>query len=305
LVDIDQDGHLDIVSGSYSRSGGGIPGMAGTFQVLYGQSGGKFKKAETLNGSDGQPLVIPGKGEDDLTKRICTRQFVADWNGDGKLDLVTGNFEGTFFWFKGDGKGKFDPKPEPINEGDKPLKVPGHHSDPFVVDWDGDGDLDLLSSSTDAGVYFAENSAGTGKAPTLKGFRALINPAGKEWETGKTAREADLKRPTYGCRIWVDDVNGDGKLDVFVGDRVSVSSPKEGVSDAELKEKLAEWEKDNKAAMDKYMEARSKIKDSKKITTEEREMLSKASEPLSKLRQRRASFITEESTGFVWLYLQK
>lgn len=301
-MDIDQDGHVDIVSGSYSRMEND---MAGLFQVLYGQSGGKFKAAQPLKGADGEPLIIPAKGDQEMTKKICTRQFIVDWNGDGKLDLVTGNFEGTFFWFKGDGKGKFDPKPEPINQGGKPLHVPGHHSDPFVVDWDGDGDLDLLSGSTDAGVYLAENAAGAGKVPELKGFKALINPPGKEWASRTTTRESDVKRPNYATRVWADDVNGDGKLDLFVGDSTTLSYPKEGVSEADLKKKQAAYEKANAEAMKKYTEATKDVKDFKNLKPEQREVINKAGQELSKARQLRAEFITEEMTGFVWLYLQK
>jgi len=53
-VDLDGDGNRDILSGSYSRMG---EDMAGLFQVLWGQRGGKFKKAAELNGTDGKPLV--------------------------------------------------------------------------------------------------------------------------------------------------------------------------------------------------------------------------------------------------------
>ena len=42
-----------------------------------------------------------------MTENICTRPFAVDWDGDGHLDLVVGNFAGTFYWFKGEGKGKF------------------------------------------------------------------------------------------------------------------------------------------------------------------------------------------------------
>ena len=301
-MDLDGDGHVDILSGSYSRMD---KDMAGLFQVLYGKADGAFRKAEVLKGTDGQPLIIPAKGEEEMTKKICTRQFIVDWNGDGKLDLVTGNFMGTFFWFKGDGKGKFDPKPEPINQGGKPLHVPGHHSDPFVIDWDGDGDLDLLSGSTDAGVYVAENTAGAGKTPELKGFKALINPPGKEWSEQKVRREDDVKRPNYATRVWADDVNGDGKLDLFIGDSTTLSFPKDGLSEADVQKKHAEWQKKQEAASAKYMEVRNKFKDQNKPTEEEMKLLQPAMEEMSKLRTERTKFITEEMTGFVWLYVQK
>ena len=68
------------------------------------------------------------------------------------------------------------PKPEEIKAGDQPLQIQGHHSDPFVIDWDGDGDLDILSGSSDGGVQWAENVAGKGKPPQLRAFRSLIKP---------------------------------------------------------------------------------------------------------------------------------
>src|SRR5262245_40823247 len=117
--------------------------MAGLFQVLWGRADHKFKKAATLSGTDGQPLIIPSKGEDDIIESICTRPTAVDWDGDGKLDLVAGNFAGKFYLFKGKGEGKFDPAPTRIEAGGKPLEV-HFHGDPFFVDWDGDGDLDLL-----------------------------------------------------------------------------------------------------------------------------------------------------------------
>jgi len=308
-VDLDQDGHVDIISGSYSRDSNGVDGMAGTFQVLYGLSGGQFKKAETLNGSDGKPLLLPGSGEKELTMRICTRPFVVDWDGDGKLDIVTGNFEGGFFWFKGEGKGKFNPKAEPIMVDGKALKLPtgGHHSDPFIVDFDGDGDLDLMSGSTDGGVYMAENIAGKGKPPVLKPFKAVIFPAGKEWAQtgGKVRREADLKRPTYGCRIWVEDVNGDGKLDILVGDQTTLATPKKGITDAEMEKKYAEWQKDYNAASETFQKAIKGIDLQKQLSPKDAETYQKANQDLSKIYQKRSDFVTEEMTGFVWLYLQK
>ena len=41
-------------------------------------------------------------GKENVTDKICTRPFAVDLNGDGKLDIVSGNFSGTFGFFAGD-----------------------------------------------------------------------------------------------------------------------------------------------------------------------------------------------------------
>jgi hypothetical protein len=126
-----------------------------------------------------------------MTENICTRPFAIDWDGDGHLDLVVGNFAGTFHLFKGRGKGKFAPVPEEIKTGGQPLKLDGYHSDPFVVDWDGDGDLYLLSGSSEGGVQWAENRAGPGKPPRLEPFRSLIKH-GPQPDYGQILRDEDI-----------------------------------------------------------------------------------------------------------------
>src|SRR5262245_9280152 len=267
--------------------------MAGLFQVLYGNKDGTFRKAEVLKGTDGEPLIIPAKGDAQLTEKICTRPFAVDWAGDGKLDLIVGNFAGSFYRFKGEGKGKFAPTPELLMADGKPLKLPSAHSDPFVVDWDGDGALDLLSGCSDGGVYWAKNRAGKGKPPDLMPFQPLIKPTPRSAAGGHILREQDLTGPTHASRIWVADINGDGKLDILVGDCVTLVSPANGLSDAEFTKKYAEWEKAFQAALASLNSAR----DDKSRT--------KANEEYQKVYSQRSAFMREERTGFVWLYLQK
>ena len=67
-MDINGDGHPDILSGSYSRM---EQAMAGLFQVLYGNADGTFKKAEVLKGTDGEPLIIPIKGQEQQRLRAA------------------------------------------------------------------------------------------------------------------------------------------------------------------------------------------------------------------------------------------
>jgi hypothetical protein len=288
-VDIDGDGHLDILSGSYSRMG---TDMAGLFQVLRGNPDGTFRKAQVLNGTDGKPLIIP-RNDQPITENICTRPFAVDWDSDGQADLVVGNFSGTFYWFKGEGKGKFRPTPEIIKSGGSALRIEGAHSDPFVIDWDGDGALDLLSGTHNGGVQWAKNRAGRGKPPDLGPFEWLIKP-GRNIEYGDMLSEEELTGPTTCTRIWVADVNGDGKLDLLVGDSVTLISPANGVGKVEFKKKLKAW-KNAIAAASKELSA---------VTTDEAKR-TKAAEEFNKIHNQRAEFMKEDRTGFVWLYLQK
>lgn len=267
--------------------------MAGLFQVLYGKGNGTFRKAEVLKGTDDQPLIIPTKDKNQLTEKICTRPFAVDWDGDGHLDLVVGNFAGTFYWFRGQGKGKFQPKPEPILAGGSPLRTQGAHSDPFIVDWDGDGDLDLVSGSSAGGVYWAENKAGKGKLPELQPFKTLIEP-GRRTESGELLAESDLSGPSHATRIWVADVNGDGKLDLLVGDDVTLVAAAKGVSKEEFKKKYAKWKEDFKAVSEELRKAGSDGK-----------AQAQAREEYQRVCQSRSKFMDEEMTGFVWLYLRK
>lgn len=267
--------------------------MAGLFQVLWGQADGTFKKATTLNGTDNEPLIIPVPDKDAWVENICTRPFAVDWDADGDLDLVVGNFPGTFYLFTGEGAGRFLPKAQMIKTGDSPLKIDGVHSDPFVVDWDKDGDLDLLSGSGNGGVQWAENVAEKGKLPQLKPFQTLVEP-GRNVEYGQAFSEDKLTGPTRSTRIWVDDVNSDGKLDILVGDSITFISPAKGLSEEQFKKEQAKWQESVKVASENASKA-----------TADADQRNEAIKRLNDLYGERDKFMLEERTGFVWLYVQK
>ena len=64
----------------------------------------------------------------------------------------------------------------------------------------------------------------------MEPFGPLIE-SGPQAEYGQIMRDADLKGPLGDTRIWVDDVNSDGKLDILVGDMAPLISPADGISE--------------------------------------------------------------------------
>ncbi|MHC4840055.1 MAG: FG-GAP repeat domain-containing protein, partial [Planctomycetota bacterium] len=237
-MDVNADGISDILSGCYSQKG--HDDMVGSFWLLEGQKDGTFKKPIELKGTDGKLLQVHAKMDEkrtNLTENICTRPFAVDWNGDGKLDIISGNFKGNFFLFIGEGEGKFQPTATKLTSEDGvELKVNGVHSDPFVIDWDKDGDLDLLAVGSAGEIVWAENTAeitdekvtgAEAQAPVLSGFKTILKAVAENGPAGST-------------RMHIADVNGDGKLDILVGDKFSSG----GVARSDLSE-------DEKAAFEK------------------------------------------------------
>jgi hypothetical protein len=271
-VDLNGDGALDILSGSYSRQD---EDMAGLLQVLWGQKDGSFAPAKALDASDGTPLVLPG--EEDID-RICTRAFAADLDGDGHLDLVVGNFRGTFAFVRGAGQGKFEPQATWLETQGRKLEVE-HHGDPFLIDWDGDGDLDLLSGSAQGGAFLCTNE-GSKSSPQFASPVTLIEPAGYA-EQSALLGDAHLKGPSDSTRVWCDDLNGDGRLDLLLGDNVTLYHAAEGVSDEVAQPKLAEW-----------LEAMKRLDEDDFQANYER------------LVKARNEYVLEDRTGFVWVYHQ-
>ena len=128
--------------------------------------------------------------------------------------------------------------------------------------------------------------------------------------------------PTSSTRIWIDDVNTDGKLDILVGDKTILTSPAEGITEEEYKRRLETWTKQVEEANEKLMALRVRGSTSDEDTEAEpsgrpgwlqsllgpggsKSELVQAQEHLSALYKEQSDFLHRESTGFVWLYLQK
>jgi hypothetical protein len=289
LVDVNQDGRVDVLSGSYSRK---QEGMAGLFHYAPRTESGAFDAPIVVNGADGNPLIltVDAKADDKDIQRICTRPTLVDLNGDGKLDLVSGNFGGTFSWFLGLGDGKFEATSKPLPaEGECAV---AHHSDPWFFDWDGDGDLDLISGAANGGVFLLRNS-GTKTAPKFAASTQVIAPIADPYAEPDAFGDAHLKGPQGSTRVYVDDVDGDGKLDLLVGDCVAVMQLPNGVDEKQALAKHAAWKKKQREFM-----ANTGNLDSE----EAQEKWRKGYEALDAEREQFAKLIR---TGFVWLFRGK
>jgi len=266
--------------------------MAGLFHFAPGLGDGRYGPIETLRGSDGDPLIlaVPEGATDRDIARICTRQAVADLDGDGSLDLVSGNFAGTFVWFRGDGKGSFAPKSEPLPaEGELAVHF---HSDPFLADWDADGDLDLLSGSEGGGVFLMRN-VGSKTSPKFAERIALVAPVDDPHAEPDVFGDAHLRGPQGSTRIHVDDVDGDGKLDLLVGDCVVVNQLPDGISEADAMAKLVLW--------------KAKQRDHMKNMPQSDDEAAQAAwrKGYEALDTEREQFCKQVRTGFVWLFRQQ
>jgi hypothetical protein len=121
----------------------------------------------------------------------------ADFDGDGDLDLICGEFLDSFSYFENVGTRKEPDYAAPrrlVHEG-KPLHMDLQMITPVAFDWDSDGDSDLIVGDEDGRVAFVEN-LGTvtdglpqflppryfqQQAADVK-FGALVTPVSFDWD---------------------------------------------------------------------------------------------------------------------------
>ncbi len=200
-VDYDGDGALDLVvavedwadygwDDAWDEKGRWTNGPLHGLVYLVRNSGStakpKYAEPELLE-ADGKRIDTFG----------CPSPNFVDFDGDGDLDLLCGEFLDGFTYFENVGS-RTQPKyarGRRLMNGDKPLTMDLEMIAPVAFDWDKDGDFDLIVGDEDGRVAFVENTGRVvDRLPQFEPPRyfqqeadelqsgALATPVGFDWD---------------------------------------------------------------------------------------------------------------------------
>ena len=176
--DLDGDGDLDLVLGTWRND------------LEYFENTGSTAAPSFQRGA--APVAVLSRGSNGTPT-------LGDLDGDGDLDLIVGEADGTLTYFENAGSANA-PRFELTAEGFLSVDT-GRRSFPVLVDLDRDGDLDLVVGSEEEGIAYYENRGGP-RDPVFQ-----LSP-GVFPEPGALPR---FVTPAFG------DLDGDGSLEMLTG----------------------------------------------------------------------------------------
>jgi len=225
----------------------------------------------------------------------------ADWDGDGDYDLIIGDINGKVYLVPNEGT----PESYAFGRERQLTSVRSRRAGPFTADWDGDGDLDLLVGAEDGSVSLYRN-IGDVKSPELAPAVQLVPPG------ERTDKNTVQNAPKDVCRgrrskICVTDWNGDGLLDLLVGD-IAYQKPDLPEPSPEEKAEHDRLRKELQTVQMSYGELIQKILGPSRLRTkEEIDQVQNEMKPIQKRMMELRSKLPPECDrhGWVWLFLRK
>ena len=148
----------------------------------------------------------------------------------------------------------------------------------------------VLTASASGGAFLFDN-AGSKTNPKFGERQTLLKPSGSSSElpTNPKWGNSHIRGPQSNTRVWSSDVDGDGKLDLLIGDQATIHCLADGLDEQAANEKLQAWNEKLQASMESTGEGRAVL----------------SGKAVDDLMKEREQFMTENMTGFVWLLRRK